>query len=382
MGDLASRITAARARLNELVTEVCGACQHNCCHQGTMMGTEGVRRLHKGLLLEPELSVRLIAGLARRQPGLQADVEVAQAVTRLLAAANLPDEDRQRLPELEKLVQDLQKFTDTLTLRPPIREHQLSHLLIYSAVRNNLLRCLRQFPGAEAALTTLAGGRGSFRFRGRKLAPPRCIYHQGGCLAEDYKPIKCANFFCTAGPNLLSRCREVMSFSEFVLANFRVVTTDFILRLVEIESELGPDYWEPKVIIRAGKAERSQLVRRLLAELKYNRGPAQMIKISQRFMYSINEIMAMRQRLEGERHSDKQQNGVYCLETIPDVALYEIAVAMDQARQNDLHGGVIFVAEGLEESGFIPHPLWEDEVYSQPLGALEMYYVTGPLEDD
>jgi hypothetical protein len=370
MADLRSRIIAANARLEQLVQEVCGACQHSCCHQGTMMGSEGLRRLEKGLLLEPDLTKRLLAGLALRQQELQEDVAVARQVAGLLAAANLPEEDRERLPELQRLVTELENFTASLSLQPPLNPRELSHLLLYSAVRHNLLRCLRQFPGAEAALTTLAGGRGSFRFRGRKLAPPRCIFHQDRCLAEDFKPIKCANFYCTGEPNLLSRCREVMDFDEFVRANIRAVSPDYVRRLVQLESELGPDYWEPKVVI-GPEGQSEALAAELVSALQQGRAAVTVHRTPGRFMKSTNEIMAELRGLKGAT------NLILLCQAVDGAALYELAVAFERARSGEWHGGLLLVADTLQEHSFLPHPMWDDEMYSQPLGGLEVYYVGG-----
>jgi len=66
---------------------------------------------------------------------------------------------------------------------------------------------------------------------------------------------------------------------------------------------------------------------------------------------------------------------VYTCTTIDGAALYELAVALEQARSTDWHGGLLVFAHELAEHSFMPHPLWQDEMISQPLGGLEIYLV-------
>ena len=89
MSTLRERVQAARDKLARLTHEVCGACRQNCCHQGTMMGSQGLRRLYKGLLMDPEFGGRLRRGLRLRQEEVALDLQTAQKVAELLAAANL-----------------------------------------------------------------------------------------------------------------------------------------------------------------------------------------------------------------------------------------------------------------------------------------------------
>jgi hypothetical protein len=243
----------------------------------------------------------------------------------------------------------------------------MSRLLLYTAVRHNLLRCLRQFPGGEAALTTLSQGQGSFHFRKRKMAPPRCIFHHDACLAEGWKPIKCANFFCASDPNLLAILHDEMSFDEFVLAGIRLSDMDWVRRLLRLENELGKAYWEPKVII--GPEQGAEAFQGEIIALLRSVRPVQVRREPARFMRATNEILAEIAALP------EDQNLVYTCDAIDGAALYELAVALEQARSDQWHGGLVVLARELAEHSFMPHPLWEDEMISQPLGGLEVYLV-------
>ncbi|MCE5239572.1 hypothetical protein LLH23_13940 [bacterium] len=367
MSALRERIAAARSTLARLTHEVCGACRQNCCHQGTMMGSQGLRRVYKGLLMDPDFGGRLREGLRLRREEIAADLQVAGKVAQLLSEANLADEDRARLPELQQRLTDLHMFVQYMGGDFPLTCEGMSRLLLYSAVRSNLLRCMRQFPGGEAALTTLSQGRASFRFRGRKMAPPRCIFHHEACLAEDWKPVKCANFFCASEPNLLARARDEMSFDDFVLANVRPCSTDYVRRLLRLENDLGPEYWEPKIII--GPEDLAELFQEEIVGLLRSRRQVQVRRDSGRFMYATNEILATIESLP------EQQNLIHTCQGIDGAALYELAAALERARGAEWHGGLVLLARELIEHSFMPHPLWQDEMISQPLGGLEIYLV-------
>lgn len=367
MSTLRERIQAARDKLERLTREVCGECRQNCCHQGTMMGSQGLRRLYKGLLMDPAFGWRLRQGLRLRHEEIEHDLQVADKVAELLAAANLSEDDRSRLPELQRRLVDMREFVQYMGEDYPLTTEGMSRLLLYSAVRSNLLRCVRQFPGGEAALTTLSQGRGSFRFRGRKMAPPRCIFHQDSCLAEAWKPVKCANFFCASEPNLLSRLRDEMTFDEFVLSNIRLSETGCLRKLIALENDLGKAYWEPKIIIgpegnAAGFQDELIDLLRSARQVQVRREPA-------RFMRATNEILTEIGALP------ELQNLVYTCGAIDGAALYELAVALEQTRGEEWHGGLTVLARELAEHSFLPHPLWQDEMISQPLGGLEIYLV-------
>lgn len=367
MNPLRERVQAAHDKLDRLVQNVCGACRQNCCHQGTMMGSQGLRRLHKGLLVDPEFGGRLRRGLRERHEEVARDLATAEKVAQLLAAANLTPDDRQLLPELDQRLADFRRFADYMGEDFPLTTEGMSRLQLYSAVRHNLLRCIRQFPGGEAALATLSQSSGSFRFRGRKMGPPRCIFHQDGCLAEQWKPLKCANFFCASEPNLLACAREVMTFDEFVLANVRLSTPETVRRQVQLESDLGQEYWEPKVII-GPDLDAAAYQDDLIGLVRVQR-PAQLQREPGRFMRATNEILRDIEALRGT------ENLIYTCGSIDGAALYELAVALEQARGTEWHGGLMLLARELTERSFMPHPLWEDQMISQPLGGLEVYLV-------
>jgi len=367
MSTLRERVQAARDKLARLTHEVCGACRQNCCHQGTMMGSQGLRRLYKGLLMDPEFGGRLRHGLRLRQQEVAFDLQTATKVAELLAEANLTPGDRERLPELQDRLADLARFADYMAQDFPLTTDGMSRLLLYSALRSNLLRCLRQFPGGEAALTTLSQGRGSFRFRGRKMAPPRCIFHHDACLAEDWKPIKCASFFCASEPNLLARAREILSFDEFVLANLRLSSPAGVRRLLQLENDLGQPYWEPKIII--GPEQGAEAFQEDCLALLRSARRVQVRREPGRFMRATREILAEIEAMP------ELQNLVCTCASIDGAALYELAVALEQVRGTEWHGGLLVLARELCEHSFMPHPLWQDEMISQPLGGLEIYVV-------
>lgn len=367
MSDLRDRIEAAHRKLEGLTREVCGACTQNCCHQGTMMGSQGLRRLYKGILLDPEFGERLRHGLILRREEVEQDLHVAERVAGLLGAARLEGEDAEGLQELQTRLRDMRQFVEYMGSEYPLTAEGMSRLLLYSAVRSNLLRCLRQFPGGEAALANFSQGRSSFKFRGRKIAPPRCIFHHDACLAEAWKPIKCANFFCASDPNLLARCRQEMSFDEFVLANIRLSDPACLRRLVELENDLGKAYWEPKVII--GPQQGWETWSDDLIALIQGARQTQVHRDSGRFMRATRELLDEIASLPAD------QNVIHTSASIDGAALYELAVAMDRARGAEWHGGFCVLAQDLVEHSFMPHPLWDDEMISQPLGGLEVYLV-------
>lgn len=367
MSELGDRIRAANVRFSGIVQEICGQCQDSCCHQGTMMGLQGLRRLARGVALEPGFAARLREGLHGRREELARDLHVVEKVAQLLQATGLPADSERALPELERRIADLRRLVEYMATDYPLTVEGFTPLLHYTAVRHNLIRCLRGFPGAEAALSTLSRGQGSFAFRGRKMAPPRCIFHHDRCLAEHYKPIKCASFFCTNEPNLLAHCREAMSFDDFVLSTLRVVSRDFAARMLSLESEWGADYWEPLVIVGSG-AETTAFLDEVAATLRQQRPVVREDREPGRFMKATNEILADIGALA------PGETLVYRCAAVDGAALYELAVAADRARSQDWHGGLVLLAEQLVPRSFMAHPLWEDQMISQPLGGLEAYF--------
>jgi hypothetical protein len=61
--ELVDAVHKATQKLQDTVDSICGACEYSCCETGTMVGSHGLRRLSKGLRLDPQLSDRLRQGL-------------------------------------------------------------------------------------------------------------------------------------------------------------------------------------------------------------------------------------------------------------------------------------------------------------------------------
>jgi len=362
--ELAEAVVSADRRLRGIVARVCGACGYSCCHTGTMVGSHGVRRLYKGTLLEAELAERVRQGLRERAKEMAADLATIEQVAEMLRIS-FGDEMGDELEQLERLTEEWRRFAEFVGSDFELSPENLMRLIQFSAVRHNLLRQLREFPGAEAALANFCAPGGSFRFRGRKLAPPRCIFHLDGCLLGRYKPIKCANFFCSGDPNLLEECQNDMYFDEFVLANMYAESFDFVKRAIGLENELGRAYWEPKIIFTANPqqtAELLELIRRRegVVEVRHEAGS---------FFLSTGEVLEL---IGGH---GRETTLVFTARSVGSPALYELAVALQQAHNDEVLGGFVLIAGDFDAASFMPHPMWSDRLMSQPLGSLEMYAV-------
>ncbi len=365
MATLASSVRQAAAQLEDIIERVCGACGNTCCHQGTMMGSADLRRLYKGILLEPEVGTRLQNGLRSRAQELRRELAAVEEVAQALTDSHLPDKQAE-LALLEERLADWRDFCDRLENPLELNLENLSFLLRFSALRSNALRVLREFPGAAQALAQRGGPEASFLPGGRRLSAPRCLFLiSQGCLAGIWKPAKCANFFCTGQPNLLDEIAQQMSFEEFVRGNFRAFSPDQVLRYVEIELGLGREFVEPKIIVEPNRALREGLLSALeehfiAVEVKAESGP---------FMWSIAEAHT--------RLSALPPTVAYVIESeqIDGGALYELAVALDRLRIAGTPPAFYLLAEQLTRRSFIPHPLWADQEISQPLGFLDLLAV-------
>jgi hypothetical protein len=111
-----------------------------------MMGTHGLRRLHKGLLVDPELEPRLRRALKQRAEEVAADLAVAEKVGHLLTQSRTSPEDQEALAELRKRLAELRDFVEYMQSDFPLTCEGMSRLLLYSAVRSNLLRSMREYP--------------------------------------------------------------------------------------------------------------------------------------------------------------------------------------------------------------------------------------------
>ena len=363
MMSLATTVREAREELDGIVHRVCGACGETCCHQGTMMGSADLRRLYKGLRLEPPVAARLAQGLPRRAREMAVEVTAAEQVTELLARQAGPDRESQ-VTALRRRVAEWRGFCDQLARGLPLEPDTLALLLRFSALRSNALRALREFPGAVEALADLVPDAPRLFLPGsQRLSAPRCVFHlPEGCLAGDWKPAKCANFYCAGEPNLLAEVAGQMHYEQFVRANFRALSPDQILRYVELELRLGREYLEPKVLVGANTA----LVEGLLAALRGNFLAVEEKTETGPFMWSTGEAEA--------RLTALPANVAYVIRAaqVDGAALYELAVALDRLRIAGTPPAFYLLADRLSDHSFLPHPMWADRLMSQPLGALDL----------
>ena len=185
-------------------------------------------------------------------------------------------------------------------------------------------------------------------------------------IAGLWKPAKCANFFCVGEPNVLREIARQMSVDEFVLGNFLAAPEQNVLEAITLERELGPEYVTPKIVVGASDdlvAEVTQLL-----ELSYDA-----VEIKRRrdahFMLATAEAHTIFQALP--------EDMAYVLihESVDSVALYELGVALDRLRAEGQALPVYLFAAEFRQPAVFSHPLWADEVMSQPLGALDLYAV-------
>lgn len=362
--ELTESVLGATKKFAAIRDRVCGACGFSCCHSGTMVGRHGVRRAFKGIQLKPELGPAIRDAMRARAEELRADLDTIQKVMELLEigfAAQMPAE----LAELGRLAAEWASFTDFLASDFELSPENLGRVTEFTAVRANLLRGLGAFAGGHAALARFCGPGGSFRFRGRRLAPPRCMFHRNGCVLDRYKPIKCANFFCNGEPNLLAECQEQMTFDEFVLANMYAEPLGFVREVVEQAGVLGPDYWEPLIAIPADTTQGDELVS--LAHLR--EGRVELRQEPAGFYLSTEEV------LHAIVATGRDNTVIYRAASVGGPALYELAVALQRAHNDGILGGFVLIAEGFVPSAFMPHPMWTDHMMSQPLGSLDIFAI-------
>ena len=362
MDTLAGAVRQCGEQLLGIVDEVCGACGKTCCHQGTMMGSADIRRLYKGMLFDPLVRARLEAGLRERGRELRLEHEAIEQITGILERAQGADRATDLAVIRERLA-EWRLFCDRLESGEELNLDSLAFLLRFSAIRANVLRVLRDFPGALEALSAHAALQGLVQAGRRRMLPPPCLFlGSGGCLAGEWKPAKCANFFCAGAPNLLAQITQEMSFEAFVQANFRAMTGHEVLRYVELELWLGREFVEPKVLVSPNPALRQALdnalsITFMAVEHRQERGP---------FMWSTAEAHA--------RLSALPEKMAYVVEAeeVSGDALYELAVALDRLRVDGTPPAFYVLAERLSEKSFFPHPLWSDQMMTQPLGFMDL----------
>lgn len=363
---LAQRVRDSAARAREVVQEVCGACGNSCCHQGTMMGSHDLLRFIKGMLLEEGRLDTVRRGLQERARELRADIATIRRVMELLGSSPLASKDD--LEELARLVGEWETVADLMEHSFEPREEHLQTLMRFAGIRAVTLRLLAQIPGGHGALANLAQAGSSFRFRGRRLAPPRCVFHSadGGCLAGRWKPGKCANFFCAGEPNVLRELRARLSFDEFVLSSFLPVTAKQALEAVDLELRLGRRYVEPKIIVGLEAQALALLEARIAGFFSHVLSPP----LAQgRYLQSRAEIEGLLEPMAGD-----EALVVRCRQ-IDGAGLYELALALDAHRQAGEAVAFYLSAEGIADRSPLAHPLWTDAEMSQPLGSLDLYLI-------
>jgi len=368
---LADTVTAAVEKFEAIRDRVCGACEYSCCHTGTMVGRHGIRRAAKGAELKPEVQDALRDAMRARAEELAADLDTIRQVTQLMEVG-LAEDMEMELKALQRLTEDWAEFTEFLASDFEFTPENLLRVTAFTAIRANLLRQIGSFAGGHAALARFSGPGGSFQFRRRRLAPPRCMFHHDGCVLGRYKPIKCANFFCNNEPNLLEECQQAMSFDEFVLSNMYVEPFEFTRRVIEQSSVLGRDYWEPFIAVTANDVQGDEL-----ASLVHLReGHVEVFKEPDSYFPSTEEV------LRTIVATGRENTVLIRAATIGGPALYELAVALQRAHNDGILGGFFLIANGFAPSAFMPHPMWTDRMMSQPLGSLDIFAITGEQGDD
>ncbi|MBD3292931.1 MAG: hypothetical protein GF393_08415 [Armatimonadia bacterium] len=363
--ELVEKVCEARERRDAIINAVCGACENKCCQQMTMMGTQDLRRLIREMLLDEDFERRVRAGLRRVADRLDVDLRVVREVAELIGAASA-DGRADEMAELRRNVAEWADFVRWLRSDFAVSAEEMRRLVMFSAIRSNTLNALARFPGGLGALVNLSGNEASFQFRGRRIAPPPCLLflEDSGCICDQAKPAKCANFFCAGVPNLLEELRSELGFDDFVLANVSPAGMDRILRTSRLERKLGPEFVEPKIILGASEDEIDSIAR-----VMGQAGETVRVKQIQR--------PGLRSASEVEEQLKAIPEGTALIEVFPGIdgnTLYELALALDRIRIRDEHPGYVLAATGLLTTP-AAHPLWDDRMMAQPLGVLDLFVI-------
>ncbi len=365
MTAFADECWTARQRLEDITLSVCGHCAKSCCHHGTMLGAADVPRLHKALLLSPDFRERMREGLRSRAVELRSDLkEVEAAAERALAAGTQAPDAGAGHPGLESALSRWREYAEFLEHFDVTDPDALGRLRLYTAVRAMAFRALRGIPGGLEALAESAPQRPSLRFRGERIPAERCVLHYGGCLAEQWKPAKCANFFCPADPGLVEAVHLAMGFGDFLTANIECIDQADLLEMIQLEISLGPTYMAPKVIFGPGRLA-DHIGRALKAG---SLAPVIHPRVAN-LMMSSEEVLKLL-----ERSPDNMPQITLC-GAVQAAALYEIALGIQKAERKGVVRAWYVVAEQLQRRAILPHPLWQDRAMAQPIGALEAYVV-------
>lgn len=363
--ELVVKVCEARARRDAIIGDVCGACENKCCQQMTMMGTQDLRRLIREMLLDEDFEEQVRAGLRKAADRLEVDLRVVREVAELIGAST----SEGRADEMAELRRNVEEWTDFVRwLRSDfaVNAEQMRRLVMFSAIRSNTLNALARFPGGLGALVNLSGNEASFQFRGRRIAPPPCLFflEESGCICDRAKPAKCANFFCAGVPNLLEELRTALGFDDFVLANVSPASMERIKRTIDLERDLGTEYIEPKIILGASESDIDQIAR-LIGQA----GETVRLKQVQR--------PGLRSATEVEEQLKAIPEGTGLIEVFPGIngnTLYELALALDRIRLRDEHPSYVLAATGLLTTP-AAHPLWDDRMMAQPLGVLDLFVI-------
>lgn len=363
--ELVTQVRDARKRRDEIISRVCGACENKCCQQMTMMGTQDLRRLIREMRLDEEFNGRVREGLREVADRLEVDLRVIREVADLLRASAGTDR-RDDLMHLQRSIDEWADFVRWLRSDFPITQEEMRRLVFFSAIRSNTINALAGFPGGLGALVNLSGNEASFEFRGRRIAPPPCLFYLDatGCICDRAKPAKCANFFCAGVPNLLEELRKSLGFDDFVLANMTPVPGEHIMRMIELERELGPEYIEPKIILGASEDDIDRIA-------------GLMGRASENVRIKRVERPGLRSASEVEQQLKAIPEGTGLIEVFPAIdgnTLYELALALDRIRLRDEHPSFVLAATDLMRTP-AAHPLWDDRMMAQPLGVLDLLVI-------
>jgi len=190
------------------------------------------------------------------------------------------------------------------------------------------------------------------------------VLHYRECLAEQWKPAKCANFFCPADPGLVEAVHLAMGFGDFLRANIERIDQARLLDVIRLEISLGASYMAPKVLFGPGRL--ADHIGRTLREASLS--PVIHPRVPH-LMMSSHEVLQLLERSPGDMPQ------ITLCGTLQAAALYEIALGIQRAERKDAVGPWYVVAEQLQRRAVLPHPLWQDRAMAQPVGALEAYVV-------
>ncbi|MEA3400711.1 MAG: hypothetical protein U9R79_05630 [Armatimonadota bacterium] len=363
--ELVDRVRRARERQGAVIDRVCGACDNKCCKQMTMMGSQDLRRLVKAMLLDPDFQGRVRDGLARVADRLERDLLVLKQVTELLEASS-DESQADDLADLRRNVQQWADFVRWLRSDFPLDYDEMRRLLHFSAIRSNTVKAVDRFPGGLGALANLSGPDSGFQYSRRRLGPQRCLFYldDRGCICEDAKPAKCANFFCVGEPDLLQELRKELSFDDFVMANLNIIDFQTLQEMISLERDLGSEFIAPKIVIGASHEQIDRIA-------------ATMGSAGENVRVRRIERPGLRSAAEVERELAEIPEGVGLLEVYPAIngnTLYELALALDRIRLRDEHPSYVLAAGELKPTP-AAHPVWDDRMMAQPLGALDLFVI-------